>query len=112
VDKIYTGFAQPVPADQIGSSINRLIYVLIKCFFFFSAVKWIKFNDDELTIGSKGDQFGSFNITVPGQLITIKLVWKSGYLTDQINYPATRGHWWGNDRSGNPNDKLGIIITG
>ncbi|XP_031575324.1 uncharacterized protein LOC116308945 [Actinia tenebrosa] len=73
-------------------------------------VKWLKINSSPVCFGTKDSSFGQFNITVPGQIITFKLVHVSGSVNCNEGFPIRSSHWGCRDDKGNP-ERMNSVIT-
>lgn len=60
---------------------------------FHLATYWIKLNKDEVCFGAKNDSYGNFTIHSNGTLVTLKLVYLSGYVTCNAKYVPHGSHW-------------------
>ena len=70
------------------------------------AAPWFKLNKDNVCFGAKNDSYGNFTIQRSGAILTLKLVYVSGYVTcHRKNFPYG-SHWACNDPY-----KLGTIVT-
>ena len=62
-------------------------------YLFHLASPWIKLNKDEVCFGAQNDSYGNFTAMSNGTLITMKLVYLSGYVTCNKNFQPYGSHW-------------------
>lgn len=54
---------------------------------------WIKLNKDVVCFGAKNDAFGNFNVTSHGTILTMRLVYISGFVTCNSRTVPYGSHW-------------------
>jgi len=71
------------------SAITKVSNIFSQCI----GVTWIKLNKGEVCFGAKNDSYGKFTITSDGNVITMKLVYISGFVTCNIKNVPFGSHW-------------------
>ncbi|XP_068722396.1 uncharacterized protein [Montipora capricornis] len=61
--------------------------------FLCKALYWIRLNKDEVCFGARDDSYGKFTIPSDGALFRLKLVYRSGYVTNNKNKEPFGSHW-------------------
>lgn len=60
---------------------------------FLSGSPWIKLNKDVVCFGAKNDAFGNFIVTSHGTILTMRLVYISGFVTCNNRTVPYGSHW-------------------
>jgi hypothetical protein len=75
------------------------------------SVKWLKINSSPVCFGAKDNTFGSLYIKDPGQIISFKLVYRSGSVTCNKGVPLRSSHWGCRNINGDPERMITIITN-